>query len=359
MDSFDAPFDQSTLRTALGAFLTGVTVITTRDAAGVAHGLTANSFNTVSLDPPLILWSQSRRAGSYPVFQAAREFAISILAEDQIDVSMQFAKAQENKFAAAAVDSGFCGLPVIHGSSAWLYCKTVSQVDGGDHTIYIGQVLRIARSNRRALAFGGGQYMLTQPHHAAFPGDSSVPTGARQRHALRICVPHMQRIAVEDDITVCAGVWGNCGPTIVGWEAGRSCALPSFPLGLVLPVTSSATGKAFAAFLPEAVSRPLVDAELAGWSARRSEWPDIVRSVQLERSARQEPTRFWNEDVLIEAVSVPVCGSDGNALVTMTAVVGSGMPIEVLAAASEKLRAASNQIERQLKSPPKTQRGTV
>src|SRR5438874_2748269 len=213
MESFDAPFDQRTLRTALGTFLTGVTVVTTRDLSGVAHGLTANSFNTVSLDPPLILWSQSKRAGSYPVFQSASEFAISILAEDQIDVSTRFAKQHEDKFGTASIDGAFCGLPVIAGSSAWLHCRTVSKVDGGDHTIFIGEVIRIGRSNRRPLAFGAGQYMLTQPHHAAFPGDASVPTGARQRHAIRICMPHMQRIAEEANINVCSGVWGNFGVT--------------------------------------------------------------------------------------------------------------------------------------------------
>src|SRR5215207_10882654 len=131
MTDQDAPFDMRALRSALGAFVTGVTVITTLDFAGKPHGLTANSFNTVSLDPPLILWSQSKRAGSYEVFQGAGEFAISILAEDQIDVSSRFAARREDKFEGIELDHSFCALPVVAGSSAWLHCKTVSRVDGG------------------------------------------------------------------------------------------------------------------------------------------------------------------------------------------------------------------------------------
>lgn len=164
--ALNAPFETRSLRNALGSFVTGVTVITTQDSLGRPHGLTANSFNTVSLDPPLILWSQSKNAGSYPVFRNANEFAISILAEDQVDISNHFASRHENKFEGVEIDQSFCGLPVIAGSSAWLYCKTVSRVDGGDHTIYIGEIIRIARNERQPLIFGGGRYLLTRQHHA-------------------------------------------------------------------------------------------------------------------------------------------------------------------------------------------------
>lgn len=151
------------MRHALGAFITGVTVITTRDRAGNAHGLTANSFNTVSLEPPLILWSQSKRAGSYAVFQGADEFAISILAEDQVDVSARFSSPVGDRFEGVPVDDDFCGLPVIEGSCAWLHCRSVSHIDGGDHTVYIGEILKFARGDRPPLAFGGGKYLLARP----------------------------------------------------------------------------------------------------------------------------------------------------------------------------------------------------
>lgn len=167
MQKQQAPFEQRDLRHTLGAFVTGVTVITTRDRMGKAHGLTANSFNTVSLEPPLILWSLSKQAGSYAAFQSADEFAISILAEEQIEVSRRFASPSNDKFEGVAVNEGFCGLPVIEDSCAWLHCRSVSRFDGGDHTIYIGEILKLARGDQRPLAFGGGQYLLARPRDEA------------------------------------------------------------------------------------------------------------------------------------------------------------------------------------------------
>lgn len=162
-----APFEARALRSALGSFVTGVTVVTAHDRFGKPYGLTANSFNTVSLDPPLILWSQSRKASSYHVFRESEVFAISILAEHQIDVSNNFASRKEDKFEGVSVDRAFCGLPVIADSSAWLYCRMVSCVDGGDHTIYIGEILKFAYNGRPPLIFGGGQYLQARPHYAS------------------------------------------------------------------------------------------------------------------------------------------------------------------------------------------------
>lgn len=349
-------FDARVLRNALGAFVTGVTVITTEDEAGKPHGLTANSFNTVSLDPPLILWSQSKQASTYAVFQRADEFAISILAEDQIDVSGRFAARRDDKFDGVEVDKEFCGLPVIAGSSAWLHCRTVSRVDGGDHTIYIGEIINIARSNRRPLVFGGGQYLLAQPHHAALPSSASIPSGARQRHALRLCTPWMQRIAEEMDITICAGVWGNCGPTIVAWESGATAALPSFPLGLVLPVTASAAGKALAASLPAEMTGALVERELSAACSESGEipleaagrWQATLEQVRVERVAHHPPTRFWDAELLISAASVAIRDQDGHAIVAMTAVVDSSLYRRVLEEACRNMQDAAAKIERQL-----------
>ncbi|MFY7914830.1 MAG: flavin reductase family protein [Rubrivivax sp.] len=168
-----APFEPRSLRQTLGIFVTGVTVITTRDPAGKVYGLTANSFSTVSLEPPLILWSQAKRAGSYAVFKGTDEFAISILAEHQADISTRFASAIDDKFEGVPVDEAFCGLPVIEGSSAWLYCRSVSQFDGGDHTVYIGEVLKVARGDRLPLVFGGGRYLVARPADEVAPSPSA------------------------------------------------------------------------------------------------------------------------------------------------------------------------------------------
>ena len=173
MLSQQAPFEPRTLRQALGAFVTGVTVITTRDPAGKVYGLTANSFSTVSLEPPLILWSQSKRAGSYSVFKGTDEFAISILAEHQADISSRFASAIDDKFEGVAVDEVFCGLPLIEGCIAWLHCRAVSQFDGGDHTVYIGEVLKVARGDGLPLVFGGGRYLVARPAEEAAQVPSS------------------------------------------------------------------------------------------------------------------------------------------------------------------------------------------
>lgn len=156
-------FDSRALRRALGTFVTGVTVITTVDD-GRFHGLTVNSFNSVSLDPPLVLWSQAVNAGSHPVFFKAEHFAVNILAEDQIELSNRFAKSSEEKFASLEVDIGIGGVPLLRGCSAWLQCRVFSRLPGGDHTIYLGEVHSIDRAERKPLVFGNGQYLLTGPH---------------------------------------------------------------------------------------------------------------------------------------------------------------------------------------------------
>ena len=119
-------FDSRELRTTLGAFTTGVTVVTTVDATGRRHGVTANSFSSVSLDPPLILWSQSLNSRSYPAFRDGERFVVNIMAHDQAHVSNQFAKAAEDKFAGIDTSEGIGGMPIIEGSAAHLECVKVA-----------------------------------------------------------------------------------------------------------------------------------------------------------------------------------------------------------------------------------------
>ena len=156
-------FDSRELRRALGAFVTGVTVVTTTDDEGGFHGVTANSFSSVSLDPPLVLWSQAVKSQSHPTFFKAERFAVNILAEDQIELSNRFAKSSQEKFAGIEVDIGSGGVPLLRGCSARLQCRVVSRVPGGDHTIYVGEVLAIDRAERKPLVFGNGQYLLRGP----------------------------------------------------------------------------------------------------------------------------------------------------------------------------------------------------
>ncbi len=155
--------DARALRNVLGSFVTGVTVITALDGDARRCGLTANSFSSVSLDPPLILWCQALAAASHPTFRSARRFAVNILAEDQVDVALQFARAGADKFAGVATRPGLHGVPLIEGCAAWLECETVSVMPGGDHAVFLARVDRIAPSDRRPLAFGGGRFLSTQP----------------------------------------------------------------------------------------------------------------------------------------------------------------------------------------------------
>ena len=157
-------FNSRELRQVLGSFVTGVTVITTLDAQGKPHGLTANSFSSVSLDPPLILWSQSLKAPSHPVFRDGERFVVNILADDQVAVSDRFARSSPDKFAGCLVRPGLGGVPLIEGCSAYLECRRISSFPGGDHVVFLGEVERIERTGRQPLVFGGGRYLLAQPH---------------------------------------------------------------------------------------------------------------------------------------------------------------------------------------------------
>lgn len=138
--SGDCQFDSKHLRSALGQFPTGVTVITTRTEDGRRIGLTANSFSSLSLDPPLVLWSLAKPAPSRTDFVAATHFAINMLADDQLHLSRTFATASADKFAGIASAEGPGGVPLIEGSSAHFVCRNVGQYDGGDHLIFIGAV---------------------------------------------------------------------------------------------------------------------------------------------------------------------------------------------------------------------------
>jgi flavin reductase (DIM6/NTAB) family NADH-FMN oxidoreductase RutF len=153
-------FDQRDFRNALGSFGTGVTVITTRDEAGKLYGVTVSSFNSVSLSPPLILWSQSRTAPSNPVFQRAARFVVNVLAADQSELSNRFARFRDDKFAGVDYSCTEDGLPVLAGTVGHFVCHNEYQLYGGDHTIFLARVLSFEHgSDARPLLFWRGQYL--------------------------------------------------------------------------------------------------------------------------------------------------------------------------------------------------------
>jgi len=146
-------FDPRAFRRALGNFATGVTVVTAATASGRKVGVTANSFNSVSLDPPLVLWSIDKRSNSHEVFEEASHFAVNVLAADQVHLSNNFACPREDRLG---------GSPVFADCSARFHCEKYQQVDGGDHWIMIGKVVAFDDFGRAPLLYHQGAYAEVQ-----------------------------------------------------------------------------------------------------------------------------------------------------------------------------------------------------
>jgi flavin reductase (DIM6/NTAB) family NADH-FMN oxidoreductase RutF len=150
--------DARALRDAFGAFLTGVTVVTTVDDAGAPIGFTANSFTSVSLDPPLLLVCLAKTSRNYATLTAAKGFGVNILSEDQKDVSNTFARPVEDRFAAVDWRIGPHGSPVFADVAAWFDCAAHDVVDAGDHVILIGRVEGFDNSGKTGLGYARGGY---------------------------------------------------------------------------------------------------------------------------------------------------------------------------------------------------------
>jgi 3-hydroxy-9,10-secoandrosta-1,3,5(10)-triene-9,17-dione monooxygenase reductase component len=151
-------FTQQDFRNALGGFATGITVITTLGKNGQKVGMTANSFNSVSLTPPLILWSIGKNTNCFEDFMAAEAFAVHVLAEDQQDLSNLFATTGIDRFADLECNEGLSGLPILPHYSVCFQCKMAKQYDGGDHIIMTGEVVQFDDNGLQPLVFYRGNY---------------------------------------------------------------------------------------------------------------------------------------------------------------------------------------------------------
>jgi len=151
-------FDSRSFRDTLGAFATGVTVITARSESGGDVGITVNSFSAVSLEPPLVLWSLGRDAQSFDSFVAAEHFVIHVLAEDQQALSNHFATKSNDKFTGLALERGDTGIALLQGCAARFDCKTAFRYEGGDHVIIVGEVFHIENTALPPLVFHRGSY---------------------------------------------------------------------------------------------------------------------------------------------------------------------------------------------------------
>lgn len=154
------PVTPKALRSALGRFATGVTIVSCRAADGGFVGLTANSFNALSLEPPLVLWSLRRSSPTLAAFQAAPAFAVNVLAENQVELSRRFASPVADKFSEGAWAEGPTGAPLLAGCAAVFECERVSDQLAGDHVLFIGRVLVVAEAPVAPLVFQAGHYRL-------------------------------------------------------------------------------------------------------------------------------------------------------------------------------------------------------
>lgn len=151
-------FDARALRDAFGAFLTGVTVVTARGEDGAPIGFTANSFTSVSLDPPLLLVCLAKTSRNYALLTQAKGFGVNILAEHQKDISNTFAKPVEDRFAAVKWTNGPHGSPVFSDVAAWFDCSMHEVTEAGDHVVLIGRVEAFENSGKTGLGYARGGY---------------------------------------------------------------------------------------------------------------------------------------------------------------------------------------------------------
>jgi len=151
--------DKRAFRDGLGCFVTGITIVTTVDEAGEHVGITVNSFNSVSLDPPMVLFSLDRSALSLSAFSAAGRFAINVLSNSQEPLSNRFAQRSADKWSDTSYRTGETGCRLIDGAMAQFQCETYAQYDGGDHVIFVGRVVAMAiDTDANPLVFYKGGY---------------------------------------------------------------------------------------------------------------------------------------------------------------------------------------------------------
>ena len=171
-------FDPRDFRQALGMFATGVTIVTTRAADGSPVGVTANSFNSVSLNPPLVLWSLAKNARSLEAFTHGQHWNVHILSHDQEPLSNLFARSGEDKFGQQELEPGVTNAPLLTGCSARFQCRTMFQYEGGDHIIFVGEVLAYDRTERPPLLYVTGQYALASRKSQNVSTDAQADSSA-------------------------------------------------------------------------------------------------------------------------------------------------------------------------------------
>ena len=152
------PMDKHSFRRCCGRFATGVTVAAVKDEAGTPHGVTVNSFTSVSLSPPQILICLDHSSKVLPFFRKSKYLGISVLREDQQDLSTRFATRGPDRFQGVRFHAGIEGVPLIEGAIAHFGCRVAKVVESGDHAIFIGDVLEVSAAEGRPLLYYGSHY---------------------------------------------------------------------------------------------------------------------------------------------------------------------------------------------------------
>ena len=150
--------DAREIRNVMGHFATGVTVITTKDKTGAPFGLTANAFSSLSLNPPLVVVCVDKTVQCYACFDESKAFVVNILSEDQEEISRRFATKGIEKFEGLKWRSGELGVPLLDGAIGYIECRVTTSCEGGDHTIFIGEIIAARAEGERPLLFFKGKY---------------------------------------------------------------------------------------------------------------------------------------------------------------------------------------------------------
>ena len=346
--------DPTELRRCLGSFVTGVTVITALNEDGTPIGMTANSFNSVSLDPPLIVWSLRMNASSFPAYSRAKRFVVNILSEEQIEVSNRFAKSGQDRFNGVPTTPGIEGVPLIDGCSAHLECRTEAVYPGGDHLLFLGRVERIVGSARKPLAFGAGKYMVVHPYDNN-PNADLGSDNVASLNAVHLARPVLEDLNRETDQTVGLGVWGNQGPTLIWWIEARKPLDVRLRCGMVIPLLGSSTGKVFAAFSSPQLTEPYLQAEIAAMQhihgapfATREAVDAHLSQVREQRLASIHNAIIADvNDRGVSAVSAPVFDASGAIVLALT-MMGDAAHFDQHNPAVERLRDAARRLSARL-----------
>jgi flavin reductase (DIM6/NTAB) family NADH-FMN oxidoreductase RutF len=170
--SGNSALDPRDFRNALGTFATGVTIITAMADDGKPYGLTCNSFASVSINPPLVLWSLGMYSQGLPVFQNASHFAVNVLGASQQALATKFAKSSVDRFEGVDWKGGLGGAPLLTDCVAWFQCRAASRYYGGDHVIFLGAVEAYAYNRKEPLLFVRGGYGRFVDGDVPAPADS-------------------------------------------------------------------------------------------------------------------------------------------------------------------------------------------